>query len=83
MFLFEAIQSKGVCISSLESLLATFNDEYEELGYRKLIVENGGLHVEKLEEYINSLLGSKYELSLPKLLIDNETIDPETQSGPE
>lgn len=38
--------------------------------------------MDKLEEYINCLLGSKYELSLPKLLMDNETIDPETQSGP-
>jgi hypothetical protein len=28
LFLFEAIQSKGVCISSFDSLLTTFQDEY-------------------------------------------------------
>jgi hypothetical protein len=72
LFLFEAIQSKGVCISSLESLLTTFRDEYEELGYRKLLIENQtNFHIDHLEEYINSLLGSKYELSLSKLLLDN------------
>lgn len=72
LFVLEAIQSKGVCLSSLDSLLLTFQEEYEELAYRKLIVQgNASLHIEHLESYINNILGSKYELSLTKLFLDN------------
>ena len=31
-----------------------------------------GVNLEKLENYLNSLLGKKYELSLSKLLMDEE-----------
>jgi hypothetical protein len=40
VFLFESVQSKGVCLSSLESLLNGFHEQYEEMGYRKLVVED-------------------------------------------
>jgi hypothetical protein len=73
----EAIQSKGVCLSSLESLLLTFHEQYEEIAYRKLIIEGkAAMQIQQLEDYINKILGSKYELSITKLLMDNSSIDP-------
>lgn len=63
-----------MCLSSLDSLLLTFHEEYEELAYRKLIIGNGNaLQIEDLESYINNIIGSKYELSLSKLLLNNDT----------
>jgi hypothetical protein len=85
LFVLEAIQSKGVCLSSLESLLLTFGEEYEELAYRKLVVREGreGVKVEELENYINTVLGSKYELSITKLLLDNAPPLPPPHDAPQ
>jgi hypothetical protein len=82
LYLFEAVQSKGVCLSSLHSLLLSFREDYEEIGYRKLIPKHPKLlQLEPLEDYINSLIGKKYELSISKLLIANDTEEEEDREG--
>lgn len=82
LFVLEAIQSKGVCLSSLSSLLLTLHDEYEQLAYRKLICKStSGLHIEQLEDYINVILGSKYELSLSKLFLGNSSAASDEAEG--
>ncbi len=66
----------------LETFLKINKDEYEEIAFRKLMIKQSkseeeegmykGVNLEKLENYLNSLLGKKYELSLSKLLMDDE-----------
>jgi hypothetical protein len=82
VYLFEAVQSKGVSLSSLHSLLLSFREDYVEIGYRKLLPKHPKLlQLEPLEDYINSLIGKKYELSISKLLIGNETEGEEEREG--
>jgi hypothetical protein len=69
----------------LETFLKINKDEYEEIAFRKLMIKQSkseeeegmykGVNLEKLENYLNSLLGKKYELSLSKLLMDDEEME--------
>ena len=67
------VNEKGVIISPLENLLSSYHEEYEEIGYRKLIAKPNLLPLESLENYVNSLIGKKYELTLSKIFLDNKT----------
>ena len=73
-YLLEVVSERGVIISPLSHFLSSCHEDYEEIGYRKLVFPDGHLSVEMLERYINSLLGKKYELSLSKILLDNESV---------
>ena len=72
-YILEVVNEKGVIISPLENLLSSCQEEYEEIGYRKLIAKPNFLPLESLENYVNSLIGKKYELTLSKIFLDNKT----------
>jgi hypothetical protein len=40
VFLFEAVQPLGVSMTSLESILANLAEDYEEIGYRRLMMKD-------------------------------------------
>lgn len=75
------VNEKGVIISPLQNLLNSASEDYEEVGYRKLLSHPELLPLEMLEYYVNSLIGKKYELSLSKLFLNNGSeLDPINES---
>lgn len=47
-YILEVVNEKGVVISPLENLLHSASEEYEEIGYRKLLPESSHLNLESL-----------------------------------
>lgn len=50
-------------------MLPSFREYYEEIAFKKLVSTQQKIDVQMLETYLDGIIGKKYELSLSKLLI--------------
>jgi hypothetical protein len=57
----EAIESRGVWINSWKQMLPIFREHYEEIAYRKLLMdEKYKIDLQSLENYLDMVIGTKY-----------------------
>lgn len=69
LLILEAIESRGVWINEWGQMLPAFREHYEEIAIRKLIDFQQKIDLPMLENYLDVIIGKKYELSISKLLI--------------